>query len=233
MVAKNYRDGFCFLEVVKGLISNMKRMNFSFSFGFPNDNSYKVFKLIKAKDIGRLDVYCLPYRIGGIKKNLGFLTPLSISFSWIWVWLCHWGGCRTGKVATIHKNDDCYNKFRYQRTEYQYRHILYNGVEFYYCIALHNDIRCAFLIDVKEKSQRSFKQAIWYILRHSHREIDIILYIGKLSSIGAVGLLKIPRRFEPKHFYVTGCLYDTNIISESLFYNIDSWDLNLSNYDLV
>ena len=44
----------------------MAKNGVSFVFGFPNDNSYPV--LLKSKlmrEIGKMSIHCLPYRIGG------------------------------------------------------------------------------------------------------------------------------------------------------------------------
>lgn len=234
MVDRRYRDGFCFLNVVKNLSLNMKQLGFGFAFGFPNELSYKVFgKLKMCKDIGRLNIYCLPYRIGGIKKSLSLLNPFSKLFCLTWAWLNHFGGSKSVINKMIHKNDDVYNITRYNRLEQEYNHIIIDGVEFYYCIKLHENVRTAFLIDVRQKSQYNFKKAIWYIIKHSRNDFDLLMYIGDLDNIGSIGLIHIPGRFEPKHFYVTGELLDKSLADESQFYNVNNWDLNLSNYDVI
>ena len=110
MVKKGYRDGFVFLDVVRGLGRHMDKEGFAFSFGFPNDNSYPVFKKVKlAKDIGRLDTYILPYRIGGIKKSLKWLNPLSKLFCRAWVLLNGIGLRKELYVPLIRKDDKSYN----------------------------------------------------------------------------------------------------------------------------
>ena len=165
MVDVNYRDGFCFLEIVKKLTTNMKQLGFAFVFGFPNELSYKVFGRLKmCKDIGRLKIYCLPYRIGGIKKSYTVFNVLSKSFCTVWAWLHHFGGKKEIKTAIIHKNDDVYNLTRYNRLESKYHHVKIDSTEFYYCIKLHENVRTAFLIDVKEKSEYNFRKAVWGLL---------------------------------------------------------------------
>ena len=60
------------------------------------------------------------------------------------------------------------------------------------------------------------------------------MFVGHLPKyIRKTGLVKIPRKYEPKHFYMTGGLYDKSLIDEASFYNIIDWDANLSDYDLI
>lgn len=47
-----------------------------------------------------------------------------------------------------------------------------------------------------------------------------------------VSLIKIPHRFEPKHFHFTCNLIDKSYFDDTL-YDIKNWDVNLSSYDLV
>ena len=234
MVDKQYRDGFCFLEVVKKLTANMAQRGYAFVFGFPNEQSYKVFgRIFKTKNIGKLKIYCLPYRIGGIKNALTILNPFSILFCGLWMWLHHFGGKKTVKTKLIHKNDDVFNLTRYKRLEQEYSHINIDGLEFYYCVKLHEGVRTAFLIDVRQKSQYNFRKAIWYIFKHCRKDFDLIMYVGDLDEVGHIGLIRIPVRYEPKHFYVTGKILDKTVIEDSVFYDIKNWDLNLSNYDII
>ena len=235
MVRKDYRDGFVFLDVVRGLNSHMKKEGYSFSFGFPNDHSYPVFKKVKlAKDIGRLDTYILPYRIGGIKSGFKWLSPFSIAFCHFWVLLS--GIMLKGDKykPIIHKDDDTYNRTRYKRMDADYTHVKTNQTEFYYKVKTHEGVRSAFLIDIIDKSELSFHRAVEHIIKKEKKNFDLLLYVGYLpKSIRKTGLLRLPRKYEPKHFYMTGMLYDKDIVGETEYYNIANWDVNLSDYDII
>lgn len=235
MVKKGYRDGFVFLDVVRGLGRYMDKEGYVFSFGFPNDNSYPVFKKVKlAKDIGRLDTYILPYRIGGIKKQLTWLNLFSKLFCWMWFLLS--GVCLKKElfVPLIYKDDDSYNPSRYKRLDGNYCHVDNEDVEFYYKIKEHEGVRTAFIIDIVGKTERSFHKTVSYLLKKERKNFDLLMYVGHLpDSFRKTGLIKIPRKFEPKHFYMTGVLVDKSIVKESDFYNISNWDVNLSSYDVI
>lgn len=235
MVKKEYRDGFVFLDIVKSLIKYMQKDGYSFTFGFPNDHSYPVFKKLKlAKDIGRLDTYILPYRIGGIKKSLRWLSPLSIIFSRLWVLLSGINLKDNRFNAVIHKDDDTYNKNRYKRMDSDYTHIIEEQTEFYYKIKSHEGVRTAFLIDVIGKSEKRIYEAVKYIIKNEKESFDLLMYVGFFPrTIKKTCLIKIPRKYEPKHFYMTGMLYDKELVDEEVFYNVANWDVNLSDYDII
>lgn len=235
MVKKGYRDGFVFMDIVRGLKKYMKNNCYSFSFGFPNEKSYPVLKKAKfSKDIGRLDTYFLPYRIGGIKKGLCWLNPISILFCRLWLSVTSINSRKEVYQSLIHKDVASYNASRYKRMTGNYSHVNTGNTEFYYIIKTHEGVRTAFLIDVVGKSEISFHKAVSFILKHEKNKFDLLLYVGHLpQQIRKTGLLKMPRKYEPKHFYMTGAVYDSSAVNDDLFYDINNWDVNLSDYDLI
>ena len=74
---------------------------------------------------------------------------------------------------------------------------------------------------------------IKYIKQKEKGNFDLILFVGHLpEGIRKIGLVKIPRKVEPKHFYMMGKIYD-NSLSKEVLYDINNWDVNLSDYDLI
>ena len=235
MVKKGYRDGFVYLDLVHGITKYMKQEGYVFSFGFPNENSYPVVKKAKlGKDIGRLDTYILPYRIGGVRKGLGWLNPLSKLFCNLWLSLSGIGLSDELYLPLIHKDDESYNVSRYKRMDGNYCHVESEKIEFYYKVKEHEGVRTALLIDVVGKTERTFHYAVKYIMRKEKKDFDLLLYVGHLpKSFRKTGLVKIPRRFEPKHFYMTGSILAKDQIDEKEYFDITNWDVNLSNYDVI
>ena len=90
----------------------------------------------------------------------------------------------------------------------------------------------AFLIDVEAKSSRNFNKAIRYIVKKHNSEFDLLLYIGHLH-FSRTGLLRVPRKYEPKDFNFAAKIFDASKFDKSDVYNIDNWDVNLSNTDLI
>lgn len=234
MVDKGYRDGMSFYDMTKGLDNHMKDEGFAFGFGFPNDKAHPVFIKAKlSKDIGRLDTYILPYRMGGIKKGLSILNPLSMLFSRIVNWNYSRGASEQVHVAFIHKDEATYNITRYNRMDANYQHVTFDGSEFYYKVMEYKGVRTAFLIDVVEKSESNFCKAVSYILKNESKNFDLLMYVGHPGkNFKKLGLLKIPRKYEPKHFYFTGTVLAKRVDLTS-FLNVENWDVNLSDYDII
>ena len=234
MVRKDYRDGAVFLDIMTGLTSFMKNNNYTFVFGFPNDNSYAVNKKGKlGVEFGKLDVYIMLYRIGGVKKALFWLNPLSTLFSYLWLAVSRVGAKTEISKPYIHKDDETYNPTRYKRMDGNYNHVKLDDFEFYYKIKLQEGVRTAFLIDVVGKSERRFQKAVKYIVRVEKNKFDLLMYIGHLpTDVKRIGLIKIPHKFEPKHFYMTGKVCDKSL-DKKLIYEIKNWDVNMSDYDLL
>lgn len=234
MVRKEYRDGAVYLDVMMGLNQYMKKAGYAFVFGFPNENSYAVNKKGRlAVEFGRMDTYILPYRIGGIKRGLAWLNPLSKWFSKFWLFCCSVRAKDDVQVAPIHKDDESYNFTRYKRLDGDYNHIQKDNLNFYYKLKLHEGVRTAFIIDVIGKSETRFQNAIKYILKTEKDSFDLLMYVGHLpGNLRRIGLIKIPRKIEPKHFYMTGKVYEKSLDSK-LICDINNWDVNLSDYDLI
>lgn len=235
MVRKVYRDGVVYLDICINLDQYMRQNCYAFWFGFPNENSYAVERKGKLTiEIGRLDTYILPYRIGKIKRGLGILNPLSVVFCHLWL-LFHGLGLKKENVAPlVHKDEETYNESRYKRMDGDYIHIKDDRVEFFYKIKTQEGVRTAFLIDVVGKNERAYWLAVRYILKNEKQRFDLLMHVGHLPiGVKRIGLIKIPRRFEPKHFYMSGKVLDKKQVNKDVIYDIKNWDVNLSDYDLI
>jgi hypothetical protein len=232
MIEKSHRDFFCYYDILTACRRALFTDGFVVSFGFPNDVAYPIeIKGKLSKDVGQLDTYCLPYKIGGIKRSLRLFNWLSMFGCRAWLLICKTLSDKTIVQFAIHKDDESYNKTRYARLDGNYQCVHLDNLDFYYKIQEHESVRTAFLIDVTQKSAFNFVRAINYIVHKDCRNFDLILYVGRLP-FRCNGLFKIPRKYEPKHFHMTCKVYDKSL-SNDLIYNIDNWDVNLSNYDLI
>lgn len=233
MVEKNYRDFFNFKDIVTTAYKNMQKEGVSFVYGYPNDNSFPVLTKSKLmKEIGKMHTYCLPVHVGGIKSTLKLLNPLSEFFCITWVTVSRL--FTNGKACNfrIEKESESYNTTRYHRNDGNYNVVdLGNDITAYYKIQIHDGIRSAFLIDVSEKSSRAFNRAVWHILKNHRKEFDILLYPGWLP-FSNTGMIRIPRKFEPKNFNFAGKILNKEVIPNNIW-DISNWDTNLSNYDLI
>ena len=233
MIAKKHRGLENFYDMARASFSFSESQGYDIVVGFPNDNSYELFTKLKfMKDVGRLDTYCLPYRIGGIKKGLGLLNPLSILFCRLWSFGSSLFASSTSVHFTFKKDADSYNPTRYKRTQGPYRFKEVKGTTVIYRIMEHEGVRTAFIADISSKSPVAFNRAVSYLLKHESKKFDLILYVGYLP-FNNTGLIKIPHKYEPKRFNFTATYFNKTLTDKKLFYDIRNWDVNLSNYDLV
>lgn len=233
MVSKPYRDFANLYDMMIEGFEYMKEQGIDFVYGFPNDNAYPVYMKSKLmKNIGKMYTYCLPYRISGVKAKLRFLNPLSVLFSQLLV--TYSGLLGNSKVFSfpVEKDTESYNATRYKRLDGAYSMVQSDKGGFVYKIQLHENVKTAFLIDVFPKSPKNFTLAAKYIVKHHRKEFDLLLYVGVLPFAFS-GLIRIPRKFEPKSFNFTGVLLNNEMKHSELLFDVQNWDINLSSYDLI
>ena len=233
MIQKKYRDFFYYYDMVMAINEFARKNGTVLFYSFPNDISNPiVLKGKVASSIGKLRTYCLPYRAGGIKKKLKILNFLSISFSFLWIYIMALISSKKETKFLIEKDLDTFNDSRYKRMDGNYSVVREDKLWFAYKIMNYDGIRTAFLIDVAGKSPRNFNRALRYIVKKHHSEFDILLYVGYLP-FGRTGLVRIPRKLEPKNFYFAAKIFDDSKFDKSTIFNISNWDVNLSNTDLI
>ena len=91
------------------------------------------------------------------------------------------------------------------------------------------------MIDVYEKSQKAFCESVRYLLKHERNNFDLIIYVGYLPFVNP-GLIRVPHKFEPKNFNFDGNILNKEGLTEEetrLYYDINSWDINLSDDDVI
>lgn len=233
MVDKEYRDFFAYNDMVVKAYREMKAEGVKFAYGYPNDNAFPVVTKSKLmRHVGRMGIYCLPVHIGGIKKSLSFLNPISeIACSLLsLISSCF---ARSYVFSPIIKKDaDSYNATRYQRGDADYGHANLGDGFLHYKITNHEGVRTAFIIDIDRKSPKNFNRAVRYMLKNHSKKFDLILYPGWLPFKNT-GMIRLPRKFEPKNFNLTGKMLANKGELPEEIWKIENWDTNLSNYDLI
>ncbi len=234
MVKKKYRNFVDTLDM-RVLSQDVARKDYGvdFVFGFPNDNNLQFdVKGLGYKEIARLNTYALPYRVGGIRRKLRWLNPLSMLFCRALVFA---GRLQCSGKPTRYRIDKDRTDFAETRLKWfggEYLHGEAAGCNFVYRIKLHEGVRTAFIIDMDAVSPRGVNGAVRHILRRHSREIDMILYVGKLP-FRPLSLVKIPRRWEPKKFHFTASVLNPEGVDRSVALDINNWNVNLSCYDLL
>ena len=232
MVKKEYRDFFGFKKMFEACQNRMHEEGCVLRIGFPNDNSYIVLKKgFKYKDVGKLITYFLPLRIGGVKPSLRILNPFSRIASWILIQFSRLSLNDKVFKFRYEKERTTFDTVRYKWFEGDYRTVEIEGYKARYKVQLHEGVRTLFILDVHPMSKKMFDKLVRCIYKKEGRNIDLIMYVGHLL-FSPCSLIKMPHKYEPKHFNFTCKELEKGIFDDSL-YDINNWDVNLSNYDLL
>ncbi len=233
MITEEYRGNPFNLKKMANLVyESMLKDEIPFVFGFPNDNVYLVRKkILKWEDIGQLDYYILPIKIGNIKPNLKIFDFITILLSKIIKLFTKKSFIFDNKTNNIEKLDTKqFLNYRYSFFNANYKIIEQDKLYFTYKIDVYESINTAYLIDISVMNKTNFNSAINHILENE-KNIDIILYVGKLD-FKPFSLFKVPKKYIPKTVYMSGKILDRSKIKEDIF-DINNWNVNLSNFDVV
>jgi hypothetical protein len=233
MIAKSHRgiDNFC--DLIDESYDYIEKEGYKAYVGFPNDNSYPLYiGMGIMEDIGRMYTYMLPFRVGGVKKKLAMLNPLSKLLCRCYIMVNGWMSSKEVAQFKIRKDHTSFDEYRYKKNEGAYGEIAVGNGKAYYRVMNHDGVRTAFIVDVTEKTARNFCKVCTEIWKREKNNIDLILYVGNLP-FKHHGMIKVPRKFEPKNFNFTGHIFNEKAIDKGVFYEFGSWDVNLSNYDLI
>lgn len=233
MIREKYRGSPFNLKKIANLVYElMLKDDIFFVFGFPNDNVYLVRKkILKWKDIGQLDYFILPIKIGSIKPKLKIFNFMTILISKFMKLLSKNNFIFEGYKKNIEKlNNEDFFKYRYSLFSGSYKIIKYNEFYFTYKVDIYEGINAAYLIDVNIMCKQNFDYAVKYIIENE-KNIDIILFVGKID-FKPLTLFKVPEKYIPKTVYMAGKILDEGKIKEDIF-DINNWNVNLSNFDVL
>lgn len=200
--------------------------------GFPNENSYPIqVKSFNFNDIGRLNTFCLPIRIGEIYKKLKYFNFLSRLFCKLTILFSTFSKrSNTQYLYKYRKERESFDNIRYRWFEGDYTIIENNAGKFIYKKAAYKKYSATFLVDVYPLSKSLFDTAVRYIYEKEDKE-SLIIYVGNLP-FKPLSMIRIPYCLEPKHFHFVGKVFDENKLQSDIL-NIKNWELNLSNFDLL
>jgi len=204
-----------------------------FLFGFPNENAYPVLiKGIGDRDIGELQTYVLPYQIGTYFPKLKFLNFISQIFCKLLITFSYLSKSNKSHNFIIRKDRDNFNNYRYKWFDGDYNKVDKKNLSFVYKVIIYNGIRTAFLMDVYPMTKKNFDAAVRIMFSRSHSDFEVALYVGYLH-FNPLSMIKIPNKYVPKKFHFVGKILDKGILDADLLFDINNWDINLSNYDLL
>lgn len=232
MTAVGHRDFFNVRDLFKACEETMKADGCVLRIGFPNDNSYPILKKgFKYKDIGKLNTYFLPIKIGAIKPKYRMLNIFSRLLSWCIILFSHLSCSKKIYGFRYAKCRESFDAVRYKWFGGDYQTIECRGSIVRYKVMDYNGVMTAFVLDVYPMSKRAFDSAVRRIYKAEGSRIDMVMYVGYLPFTPC-SLITMPHKLEPKHFNFTCKPLVKDLFDDSI-YDISHWDVNLSNYDLL
>jgi len=231
MVDREHRGGpFNVSHMAELVYRAMRDDGIGFVFGFPNEASYLcVKKLLGWKDIGELDFYILPRNIGALIPRLRLINCLWHLAAAAWV---RWPQVRDGAAATYNIQKVCDAGFEAHRYNGQHHRIdVGEGGKCVYRTYTEEDgTRVLYVLDVHPLGRAFFQEAVQQLYRRHSKSMDIMLYVGRLA-FDPRPLLRVPASRRPKPVRMCGRLLAPGAVDDRVF-NMENWNVNLSNFDV-
>ncbi len=230
MIDPKYRGGGHLIKMMNLVHQGLINDGIPFIFGFPNEQFYAIQKrLLRYEEIGELDYYVLPLNIGSVVRKLKPLNCLSRGFCRLAALLCRVPDNSETGYGIAKVVDKQFERHRYDAS--YSRIALEEAAECIYKIyEEEGGIRTLYIIDVVPLTAASLARAVKQICRTAIKAVDIIIYVGKLSSRPA-GLWKAPDSKKPRRIRMTGKILIPDAIDGSVF-NINNWSVNISDFDV-
>jgi hypothetical protein len=207
----------------------MKSDHVSFVFAVPNENAYQYWLKIGGwKDIGNLNYFVLPIRIGAVLSKLRVLDILSCIFARLINFPPFRNdGILKEKFPIAKAMNKSFLKYRY---DIGYKLIEYEKDSFaFYKVYDENGVRTAFIIDVFHLTKQNVEKTTKAIFCKNKSNIDIIVYIGNFG-FNPRNLFLVSPRFAPRILRLCGKKIDDAL--DDRIYEIDNWRYNLADLDV-
>lgn len=235
MIDESLRDDVSnLLSVVKANDRVLKEVGVKCFYGFPNDNSYKVnLAFIRMKDVCSLNTYILPWRVGEAKPSLRIFNPLSKLFVKTLLLISNFGSNKKVIERKIHKKRPEFETVRYKWFDAnEYSHYQDGKMACHWKINDFEGVKAAFLMDVFPLSKYNFDNAVRVVYNECSRKVGMILYVGVLP-FKPNSMIKVPKKIAPKNFHFVAKIIDKNALKKDVVCDGNSWDADLSSYDLL
>ena len=204
--------------------------------GVPNQNSYVYsIKLLQCKEVFTLDYWILPVTVGDLLKKQRWLNFFSTIYARL-------SACVNLFVSTLFNsieekprirlidNDEFLDK---RLAGNKYTRIKSGKYSFSYTVTEDEGIRCAYIMHIVEKANRSYRalaKCVNYIL--AHEKVSVIMYNGTLHLKQGV-LVKTPTSYIPRKLPFTVNFLSKEYEAQYAFMlDAPSWDFTLLNLDV-
>lgn len=220
-VHENYRGNIIFLKrLAEGTYNLLKINNIVLVYGLPNNNIYLVRKkILKWKDIGRLNYYIYPV---SLKKYLYLFSYLDFFLTNIIKFIIFFK-----EINRNNLNKNIYINFGNKLSDYNnLNHFSIKNINFNCVYKFSENKKNVYIVNIYPLTYNNIKNAIKSILR-IEKDINLIIYP---SSLKINQMIKIPNFFIRENNIISGRIISENSLQD-LIWNIHNWNLSLSNFD--
>ena len=216
------------LNMYKLAVQTLKKDEFTFLYGFPNNNMYDYDKkIMRMKDVCVYDFYVLLINLSKIKR--GFVL-----FQWLFYpcilcllhFLAFFASKKTFSYPIEKIDDEQFRNSRYDERHHWVR--IDEKTEAVYTIYQEGNIPVAYILDFTSVSPRSFYKAFLKVASLTKKDAAIIAYPA--NRLPFFTPLRVPQRFLPRKLHMVVQEFD-NPKSDALA-NAKDWNVNLSNMDV-
>ncbi len=231
MIHEHHRTRpFDFMKMANTALAAVKQDGICFAFGFPNSNAYEFTKrVLKWRDVGELDYYILPCKVGAVMPKLAWLNLTSMACSSL---LARFplGRSRTCHTYNIEKMEsEGYNEHRYDAS-YTRIDLGALGQCIYTTCEEDKGVKVLYVIDVLPLTPAAFDSAIERVHAESIRGVDLFMYAGKLPFI-PTKMIRLPRSMRPREIHMCGRILGPETVDDRVF-DVENWNINISNFDV-
>jgi len=234
MIHEQYRGNyFGLLKTTNLVINAMRQDGISFTFGFPNNKSHGIMRrMLRWRDIGELDLYVLPLKIGSVYRKLKCLNMMSHALTAMLVRVPSLGRADVCSFNIEKVTDDTFRRRRYDSSHQAIK--LDDGSEVVYkIINKESGARTLQLIDVCPLTAATFDRGVKSVHRMLGDSVDLLAFVGRLP-FRPINMIRIPKalpRSRAKRAYVCGKILNHQIIDDRVF-DLSNWNLNYSDNDM-
>jgi hypothetical protein len=201
----------------------------NFIYGFPNELYYAHEKrILGTRDIGKLNYYMLPINIGTAIQKFKAMNYPSRLFAKIMAKLPASRDMRKREYDIEKINDEQFIKHRYDGS-YDFLS-LGSGRSVFRIYMEKGGAKALHILDVWPMTPAAMDETIRDVLLRYGSVVDLILYVGRLPFTPR-RLVKVPHRLEPQKIRMTGKVLVKGAVPDSIF-DIDNWNVNVSNFDV-
>lgn len=227
------------MNLVNELFAHCKADGFAFKVGVPNKNSFKyAVKINKAKIVGYLPYYVLPYKMLDYFNEpfLKLFNFIPVLFAWLLWGLSYiislfYNPKAKKREVEMHVSDK-FLGIRFGNEE-RYVKCRKGNLLAYYRVYEENRGKIAYIMDFRENGTKSLKSLLFAVsnIMKQHSEVTMISYIGTMTIFESI-LFRLPDSKVPHPFPLTINVLDKKKLETDKLLSMDSWDFSLMNFDV-